>query len=222
MFIGGVQKSANVTNAESRTWATQRSPRRAIRLFFSFSVRRLKRGELDEGYATVTSSWRCGVSSRRARGRIFVRSCSPKGFRGSTAMETERVGRAGPTRLLLVPFRDGGDVVGYPPGHAGVGGVPRQRHRCARSVKRTGAVPPPKSARKFPENVFWRGVFFGRLFCTTSVFWRGVFFGRLFYTTSEGIRWVGTARLRRAGRGPRAGRIIGQFGELVIWGRRYC
>ena len=54
-------------------------------------------------------------------------------------METERVGRAGPTRLLFVPFRDGGDVVGYPLGHA-----------------------PPAAS-------MWRGVFFGMLFCTTAV-----------------------------------------------------
>ena len=54
-------------------------------------------------------------------------------------METERVGRAGPTRLLFVQFRDGGDVVGYPLGHA-----------------------PPAAS-------MWRGVFFGMLFCTTAV-----------------------------------------------------
>ena len=33
-------------------------------------------------------------------------------------METERVGKAGPTRLLFVPFRDKDDVIGYPIGHA--------------------------------------------------------------------------------------------------------
>ena len=39
-------------------------------------------------------------------------------------MGTEGMGRAGSTRLLLVPFRDGVRVEGYPPGHAGFGGVP--------------------------------------------------------------------------------------------------
>ena len=38
--------------------------------------------------------------------------------------------------------------------------------------------------------------------------------------SSEGVRWVGTAQIRRARQGLRAGRIIGQFGKLVILGWR--
>ena len=51
---------------------------------------------------------------------------------------------------------------------AGGGGIPCQQHRCERSVKRRGAVSPPKSARKFPENAIWRGVFFGGFFYTRA------------------------------------------------------
>ena len=43
----------------------------------------------------------------------FNRSSLLGGFRGSTAMEMERMGRAGSVMLLFVPFRDGGCVVGY-------------------------------------------------------------------------------------------------------------
>ena len=75
---------------------------------------------------------------------IVVVPASSEGFWGSTTMETERVGQAGPTRILFVPFRDGGNVVGYPLGHAKVGGGP------------------------LPVALMWRGVFFGMLFCTTS------------------------------------------------------
>ena len=85
--------------------------------FPPFSVRRHEHGELDQGYASVPSSWRCGVSSGRAPDRIFVRNCSSEGFRGSTWMETQRVGPAGPIRLLFVSFRDGCHVGGYPLGY---------------------------------------------------------------------------------------------------------
>ena len=42
-------------------------------------------------------------------------------------MGMERVGRAGPVVLLFVPFRDGGDVLGYPLGEFAVENFDRGR-----------------------------------------------------------------------------------------------
>ena len=63
-------------------------------------------------------------------------------------METERVGRAGPTRLLFVPFRDGGDVLGYPLGHASVGGGPPPAASMCAQREGPGRRPAPEERQE--------------------------------------------------------------------------
>ena len=74
--------------------------------------------EVAPGFRTMTNGARTmsrsGVSFRRAHGSIFFRSSSPQGFRGSLAMGMEGAGPAGSVVPIIVPFRDGGRVVGYP------------------------------------------------------------------------------------------------------------